>query len=302
VLLSVPADGIRRFLEPRGLALLPFPQTKRGSHLVWIDLGRIVSGAAQASGIDQHTWWGRTGEAMGGSIGWAMGASIGWFMGGPKGAAALAERGAKAGANMAEEVARELSRGASEVLGSYLESIVAIPNVVVEGGKRGPYLFVLGMHTNGPVAVWGDRTLRYGYGKRLLDLAANGFESYVVREPSGARLLTLELTLPDGSSWRRPTELVGLERVQSVLSQPLLGELDGDQFALSHLERSYPTGVECVTPASGHIEVASAFANGFPGGTYEIEGIAPTRPWGAFSAKRIPTRVTYPEHRRRAEL
>jgi hypothetical protein len=189
----------------------------------------------------------------------------------------------------------------SQVLGSYLETIVAIPNVVVNGGRGGPYLYVLGMHTNGAVAVWGDRTLRYGYGKRLLEISASGFESYEVRE-RGANLLKAELSEPNAGSWRRPADLVGVASVASLLSQPLLGQLEDDLFALSYLERSYPDELECVAPASGQLRVMPAFAEGLPGGNYQLEALGRTSVYGAFSARGVATRVTYPEHRRRDAL
>jgi hypothetical protein len=328
----VPLEAVREGLGALGLAVEKAAAVPAGTHPIWIDLGYIERGAAEAGGVDQHTWWQWAGEAAGSAAGWAAGAAVasaasattgaaalaflgswlgpvgfwsgaaaGWLGGAGLGAAAGGAFGATYGRVVGARSGRRLSATTSEALGCYREAIVAVPNVV--GRKNGTrYLFVLAMHTDGPVAIWGDEVLRYGYHKRLGSLKGRRFESYEVRDRQGEMLLQAETRPPAASAWRRPREAAGFTGALDWMSQPLLGHLEGDRFAVSVLERHYLGAGVRVAPVAGRLRTRSSLAPLLPAKEYDLVPLGPRRPWGSFIVDTVEARVTYPEHRRRGDL
>jgi hypothetical protein len=328
----VALEPLREGLAALGLAVEKVAGVPAGKHPIWIDLGYIEGGAAEAGGIDQHTWWQWAGESVGGAAGWATGAAVasaagaatgaatlsllgswlgpvgfwsgaaaGWFGGAGLGAAAGGVAGAGYGRMMGARSGRSVSAATSQELGCYREAIVAVPNVV--GRKNGArYLFVLAMHTDGRIAVWGDEVLRYGYHKRLGDLTGRRFESYEVRDKGGETLLHAETTPPAARSWRRPREAAGIMGALGWMSQPLLGHLGEDRFAVSVLERRYSGAGVRVAPVAGRLRTQATLAPLLPAGDYDLLPLGPRRPWGSFLVEGVEAAVTYPEHRLRSEL
>jgi hypothetical protein len=328
----VPFESVRVELASLGLEVERAAAVPEGTHPVWLDLGYIERGAAEAGGVDQHTWWQWAGEAAGGAAWWAAGAAMGgaasagsgavalamlgswlgpagfwsgaaagWLGGAGLGAVAGGIAGAAYGRALGARSGRSLSATTSQALGCYREAIVAVPNVV---GKRDGtrYLYVLAMHTDGPVAVWGDGMLRYGYRKRLGTLSGRKFELYEVRDGRGERLLRAETRRPAAAAWRRPRQMAGIAGALDWISQPLLGHLGGDRFAVSVLERRYfGAGVQ-VAPAVGRLWTREPLAPLIGEGQHELLPLGPRRPWGAFTVHNVEACVTYPEHRRRSEL
>jgi hypothetical protein len=328
----VPVESVREELSSLGLEVERAAAVPAGTHPIWLDLGYIERGAAEAGGVDQHAWWQWAGEAAGGAAGWAAGAAMGgatsastgavalammgsslgplgfwagaaagWLGGAGFGAATGGAAGAGYGRAFGARSGRRLSATTSQALGCYREAIVAVPNVVARrDGTR--YLLVLAMHTDGPAAVWGDEVLRYGYRKRLGTLTGRRFELYEVRDGQGDRLLRAETRSPAASAWRRPREAAGLAGALGWTSQPLLGHLGGDRFAISVLERRYLSAGVRVAPATVRLWTRTSLAPLIPAGQHLLPPLGPRRPWGAFTVDNVEARVTYPEHRRRNEL
>jgi hypothetical protein len=157
------------------------------------------------------------------------------------------------------------------------------------------------MYTDSPVALWGDRALRYGYRKQLCELTAALFESYAARTSDGQQLLKAEINAH--GAWQTASTLSGLDRVLALISQPLLGHVGGDQFALSYLERDYATiGEAVLAPSSVRMRWSATLTTALASGELDVPALGRRAPWGAFSARNVATRVTYPEHLLLAEL
>lgn len=328
----VPLASVREELASLGLEVERAGAVPAGMHPIWLDLSYIEGGTAEAGGVDQHTWWQWAGEATGGTAGWAAGAAMGgaasagtgaialamfgswlgpvgfwsgaaagWLGGAGLGAAAGGAAGAAYGRALGARSGRSLSATASQTLGTYREVIVAVPNVV--GRRNGArYLFVLAMHTDGPVAVWGDDALRYGYRKRLSTVTGRKFELYEVRDGQGERLLRAETRSPAAGAWRRPREMAGIRGALGWTSQPMLGHLGDDRFAVSVLERRYLSAGVRVAPVAGRLWTQASLAPILRAGQHDLLPLAARRPWGAFTVDSVEVCVTYPEHRRRSEL
>jgi hypothetical protein len=200
-------------------------------------------------------------------------------------------------------VAERFSRGVSRALGTYQEVLVAVPNVIASHSGRGPYAFALGMYTNSPIAIWGDQILRYGYRKRFARLQGQPFRSYVARDASGATLLKADITVSASKSWRPARLVSGLAAQLRLTSQPLLGHLGRDLFALSRLERDYVAPEQArIVPCQVTLTAAAELVGGLAGAQCAIAPIDRLSPWGAFSVADVPTRVTYPKHLTLADL
>ena len=261
---------------------------------MWLDLGHIAGGAAEAAGVEQDRFWESTGAAAWGALGLWTGGLAGW-LGGPAGAAMGARAGAAAGRAFGARQGRAFSETSSRVLGTYEEAVVAVPGVVPSDparrtGRR--YNFVLAMFTNSGIAVWGDQALRYGYRKRLTPITRRGFEGYLIGAP-GQALLRAELSTR--GDWR-PGTGPGAEACP-WLQDPLLGELGSGVFAVSWLER--PAGARArYAPVGGELVLAAHAIPGLRRAHWLLSPGGPGRRWGCFAVRDQPTCVTYPEHRR----
>jgi hypothetical protein len=328
----VPVASVKKELATVGLDVERAAGVPAGMHPLWLDLGYIERGAAEAGGVDQHTWWQWAGETAGGAAGWAAGAAMGgaasagtgavtlgmlgawlgpagfwsgaaagWIAGAGLGAGAAGAAGAAYGRMLGARSGRRFSATTSETLGSYREMIAAVPNVV---GRRGGtrYLFVLAMHTDSPVAVWGDEALRYGYRKRLSMLSGRKHEAYEVWGRQGERLLRAQTRPPSATAWRQPLETAGFAGALGWSSQPLLGHLGENEFAVSVLERRYFDAGVRVAPAAGRLWTGASLTPLLQAGQRDLLPLGSRRPWGTFIVESVEARVTYPEHRRRSEL
>jgi hypothetical protein len=182
------------------------------------------------------------------------------------------------------------------VLGSYLEVIVGIPHTVAMAGSHRRYMFIVEMHTDSAVAIWGDRSLRYGYRKAMRRFQARRFESYRVSTMDGSAILSATLAPPAHDAWVRPTDAEEFQTVRDALNQPLLGHLGGDRFALSRLEHGYDGEGAVVAPVAGRLRLSGGLPSQLRG-ALDVERVSGRGPWGGFCSRAIDTRVTYPEHR-----
>jgi len=145
--------------------------------------------------------------------------------------------------------------------------------------------------------------LRYGYGKQLCRLGGQRFESYSVAAPNGAAVLHAEISLSSPGTWRHFHQLPGLARLLRLCGQPLLGRLSDDSFAVSLLERDYAEDkVGPLAPCAVALDLNKDLARGLRGGAASIGAFSRNFRFGAFSARDVPTRVTFPEHRRLSQL
>lgn len=318
--LLVDAARLQRLLDPIGVVLGAAPDVPAGRHPVVIDLWRIVSGRIETAGIDQHTWSTATGAAalaaFGGVIGAAAGSGqgaidgaaagaaagaamgpVGWWCGamaglvaggasgGAMGFASGVAQGVRAGAGLGEGVSRRMSR----TFGTYEEVLVAAPYARVRGRDAGPYMFVLGMRSNGPVSIWGDRALRFGYRKGPAEIVRDGFERYDVVGEVGACTSFVAPPVRWGAIDGR------LDRYRALLtSQPLLGPVEGGGFAVTLLDRFFDASDVRWAPVSARLTVGPGFVDGVPEGEFALEALGGDCPWGAFQVQRLPVKVTFP--------
>lgn len=277
---------LQALLNPLGLEVASVRDAPQGLHPVWVDLGYIREGAGEALALDQHAWWRRTAEAAGGA--WGLAASA-WTMGGMGASSEMVATSMR--------LAEQFSYGLSRVLGTYREVLVATPNVIASRSGGGPYAFVLGMYTDSPVAVWGDRALRYGYQKRFCQLDGRPFRTFSGRDSAGKTLLNAEITILQSESWKPARSVPGLSTQLRLLSQPLLGRLGPHRFALSLLERDYLDQEHALAiPSRVALQVAPALIAGLPAASCTTEPIGSESPWGSFSVSNVATRVSYPQH------
>ena len=284
VLLWAERERLVAHLRPIGLELQPVRDVSRALHPIWLDLGQIKLGAGEALDLDQHAWWRRTGDLAG--------SALGLFAGGMRGA----ERGRAVASDLAERFSRSLSRS----LGTYREIIVAVPNVTTRRGSA-TYAFVLNMLTDSPIALWGDRALGYGYGKRLCELTTARFTRYSGRFPLGEHLFDASVSRDAASEWAPIDELSDARPLLELLSQPLLGTIGADRFAVSRLDRDYAVQA-LAAPHAVDIRVAPELTRGLVAGRFHVSAVSSRTPWGALCVADLPTRVSYPEQRRGAQL
>jgi hypothetical protein len=325
LVLMTEAANLQAMLGPVGVELTPFPGAPSGQHPVCIDLWQVEDGRLESAGVDQHAWSATTGAAtaaasggwlgaaagaglgafggaaagglMGtsfGPVGWALGTFGGWIAGSAWGGAAGAAVGAARGASLGAGVARGLSEAMSRTLGTYREALVAVPNAVRSNGQGDPHMLVLGMYSDGPVSIWGDRVQRCGYRKCLATISCDGFQRYEIRQGERPASLSAVFASARAEAWGPADARLGTYR--ALFAQPLLGHLDDGTFAVTFLDR-FPEAPEvCWAPVSGRLSIASDFIAGVPPGEFDLEELSAEHPWGAFQAASIPVKVTRPHH------
>jgi hypothetical protein len=229
-----------------------------------------------------------------GPLGSWWGAIAGYLAGGTLGATAGVTMGASQGAALGADAARGLSEAISGTLGTYQEVLVATPNAVPPGGRGGPHMFVLGMHSNSAVSIWGDRAQGCGYRKRAATIRRDGFRDYEVRHPGGAVGLSGLFAAAPRDSWS-PTD-ARLEHHRALFVQPLLGYVGHGRFAVSALGRFLEDPEVRWAPVSGRLTVGAEFAAGLPAGDFRVSALSRDDPWGAFQATRVLTKVAPPIH------
>jgi hypothetical protein len=325
ILVMVRVQHLSAVLEPMGISIMPLSHAPEGHHPICVDLWHIERGRLESGGMDQHDWssaagatavamtGGWMGSAAGGGIGAIGGAAAGAFIGAPLGpigswwgsiagylaggalgATAGAAMGASQGAALGANTGRETSEALSRVLGTYQEVLVATPNAVLPGGRGDPHMFVLGMYSNNPVSIWGDRAQGCGYRKRAATIRRDGFRGYEVRHQEQEAGLSGVFAAAPPDSWTRAD--ARLERHRALFAQPLLGSLGHGRFAVSVLGRFLEDPEVRWAPVSGRLTVAAEFAAGLPAGDFRVSALSPDDPWGAFQATRVFTKVTPPIH------
>jgi hypothetical protein len=153
-------------------------------------------------------------------------------------------------------------------------------------------MFVLGMLSNGPVSIWGDRTLRCGYRKGSATIVRHGFHRYEIRRGQEVSALSAQFSAIRQGAWA-PVD-ARLDGYRPMLSQPLLGYVSHDAFAVTFLDRFLEAPDVRWAPVSGQLAVAGEFIEGVPGGQFGVHALSPEYPWGAFQTARLPVKVTFP--------
>jgi hypothetical protein len=253
-----------------------------GEHPLWIELARVRMGRFEVEGLDQREW----ARAMGTA-----------WLGAPAAALELVPGLAPAAriwSRTVETLADAWSSGASAAFGTYHELMLGVPNVHLANGRGGPFMLVLGMYTDSPIAKWGDDVLRCGYNKRMARFSRSDFDDYSVTGDDGQPLVRLSTNEHADEGWSPLTTVGGLEPFRVRLDQPLLGYLGKGEYALTALERSYSAevmgrrvGIEIVT--------GPGFDDALASGRHRLDTAAGTG-FGAIQLAGIPTKLTYPRH------
>jgi hypothetical protein len=191
-------------------------------------------------------------------------------------------------------MARGLSEAMSRTLGTYKEVLVAVPNAVRSGGHGDPYMFVLGMYSNGPVSIWADRVQRCGYRKCPANISRHGFQRYEIRHGERSASLSAVFAPAREAEWAPADARLGVYR--ALFAQPLLGHLDDGTFAVTFLDRFLEAPEVRWAPVSGRLAIASDFIAGVPAGEFDVQELSAEHPWGAFQAASILVKVTPPHH------
>lgn len=180
----------------------------------------------------------------------------------------------------------------SRPFGTYHELMVGIRDVRIRTLGRETFTLVLGMYTDSPIALFGDRALRFGYNKSLARIVRSALGDFEVSDGSGRRLLATASEERDAPA--HPDVQKGIVRALRWWSQPLLGYLGRGEYAISEFVRTLGPGTTLRAGATT-IEVEMNSLLGLPSGRYAIAR-ASTRDFGVCRALGVEARLTYPRH------
>jgi hypothetical protein len=327
MVVTAGAADLSRMLAAQGLYFDDAVAAPEGRRPICVDLWRVQDGRFAAGGSDQHTWFESAGAAAMATLGGALGAAsgggrrafegamtgaaaggqfgpLGWWLGtlrgglagGISGWAGGAVTGAAEAASLGARAARQWSEAASTRLGTYNEMIVAVPNVLRPGGSGRRYMYVLGILSDSPTAIWGDRTLGCGYQKRSAEFIQNGPDRCEIRADTGESTLSAVFSPSRPDRWAPVSDGTPLGEYRAWFRQPLLGHLGGGGFAVTFLDRLLDDPVVRVSPVSGRLDVGTGLISGLPPGAHQVSAVAASKPWGGFQATRVAVAVTYPIH------
>jgi hypothetical protein len=324
--LFIESHRLANVLRPIGLALSPWTGAPPGKHPVCLDLWSVRGGQLKVTNVDQHQLAASTGAALGRVVGayrriaiesvsgavrslrdaapggsgdgnpllrWSR-ASVGWFEGAARALEqAVREEDLPPEAELGARAARSLSEAVSSAVASYNELIAVVPNTLRSDRDGQLHAYVLGMASDGPMSILGDRMMACGYKKAFLPISRYGFARYRVADAGRRQVMQMTAREPRAAAWARVDHRLDAYRV--VFSQPLLGHLGAGMFAVSYLDRFLDGDAVRFAPAAGRLEIGS-FVKGLPAGTYEVERLSSRRPLGAFHARAVATAVTFPRH------
>ena len=111
-----------------------------------------------------------------------------------------------------------------------------MPNVQVGGDRHRISSWVLGMYTDSPLSMWGDRLTGFGFGKRLGIIKRSPSGDCEVRSLDGRRLMIAALQ-PRGA--RQPGTTRAGAAVRRWMTRPLVGQLARLALARSHFRRLF---------------------------------------------------------------
>jgi hypothetical protein len=306
------------------LSLPPLPHVPEGRHPVIIEIWRVQDGLIEVAGLTAHRMWelagGAAGLGLGGTAGAALGAGIGaaagaasggalgmwfgplaWWWGTAAGAATgvtvgatmLAPAGAVRGARWGIAAGRRTSETNSRTIGTYNEIIVTVPcRLAGRGVRAGDFAYVLATYTDSSASMLGESVVGWGYRKsQAFGTRRNDGALEVRAESSDMPLMRLRDvgSQPTPSIRARSTAT----HVLASLSRPLLGT-HGERLMVSCLDRSFDGPRVRVTPVSARLESSDAFLPGVRGFVSDIRATGDDAPWGAFSVKELPVRLSYP--------
>jgi hypothetical protein len=262
VALAAEAGPLRALCEQKGLRLAPIEGVPPDQHPLVIELWRVRDGRPEAGGRDQHQWSEQAAAAaaaltaapLGALVGAGLGAwmgPVGWWLG--SGAGWMS--GAAVGGRLGGAAGRQLSEAAARTLGTYDEIAVTAPGVFLADG-RGPFQLVLGMYASSAIALWTAQTFGYGFGKRLVEVGAQAFGAWAVREEGRT---VLEARFDPPADWLSPDQVPQLAALRAWTSLPFLGSPGPGQLAISVMDRAYHGQGTQAAAATGLIQVGEGF-------------------------------------------
>jgi hypothetical protein len=322
--LPVPAAALDEALARDRLVRQPMDGAPPDLHPLFLDLWRVKGGHAELGGVDQHEWTARgsavaaglTGAGAGAVWGAAAGSATGalrgaqtlaplgpwaaWWgsaVGSMVGASLGAATGARLGGRMFADVSGRAGRRASEQLshtiGTYNEVLVGVPNVRPADRPAPPMMLVLGMYSDNPVALWGDRALGTGYRKRLASIRTETDTRFVVEADGVSALdstvLPFTESAPDPPAADPPPPFVEL------YAQPLLGRLDDQRLVASVMERAFEAPARLLGPGRARVTIGPGFFPGVPALEHEVGPPQAGSPFGLLRASGVAARLTFPE-------
>jgi hypothetical protein len=252
------------------LRLRRIPGIPAGRHPIVVEIWRVTNGRLELGGIDTHTWSARAGRALGDALSVSRRSALGRTLG------AMAEK---------------VSALGSKTLGSFNEILVTVPNVVVGGDQRRIASWVLGMYTDSPLSMWGDRLTGFGFGKRLGIIKRSALGGCEVRSLDGRRLMIATLQ-PRGA--RRHGSTRPGAAVRRWMTRPLVGQLTPLALARSHFRRLFDGPDVRVQAVAGELFVAEGFLEGFDPVRLTIEASSAGRPYGGFTAECLDVKLSFP--------
>jgi len=246
------------------------PGLPAGRHPIVVEIWQVTNGRLELGGLDMHTWSRRAGRALGDVLSVSRGSTLGRTLG------AMGEK---------------VSALGSKTLGSFNEVLVTVPNVVVGGDRSRLVSWVLGMYTDSPVSMWGDRLTGFGFGKRLGIIKRSARGDCEVRSLDGERLMIAALQ-PRGARRHGRTRAAAV--VRRWMTRPLVGRPAPTVLARSHFRRLFAGPDVRIQGVAGELFVAKGFLEGLDPVRLAIEPSGAGRPYGGFTAECLDVKLSFP--------
>jgi hypothetical protein len=312
-------EQLHALVAPFGVQLVPLEEAPPDKHPLWIEFWRVQGGRTETAGWNQQAMLAAVGALGGaplgtlvgaargavqgaaagaaagmrlGPLGWGYGMTVGWLLGAGAGAA----RGSAWGGARGVELGRRWSDGSAATWGTYDEVLIAVPNAVRAGGNDRRYMFVLGMFSNNPVSIWGDRAMGCGYRKREARMVRLHSDAQDVYTSDPEPVLTMRSIPPAPSQWRSPESCPELAVCRALMSQPLLGVNQGGGFAVTFLDRFLDRPATRVSPLRAEIVIGDRVGPTMPHGRLALVPATSSGSWGSFRATDLEVKLSYPYH------
>lgn len=233
------ADLLER-LKPFGLEVEAFAGLPSDEHPVVIETFNSRDSWGAGRDLLGNTWTNhdlcrRTG-AVAGALGWG---TLG-LLGGPLVSMWCGVVGAKVGGKFAEAT----SQAVTQRVGNPSEVMVWVPNAKRAGQPEGEgrlYLAMPGMYTNKLVADLGEQLVGYGMHKEGAKVSGD-LSGFQVVDEGREVLRTRYIAGPRGPGLAAlEADVVDQQVLEALRTQPILGHLSGQSFAISMLQRFLET-------------------------------------------------------------
>jgi hypothetical protein len=304
LLIRIPCSrsALTTWLERRGPLQLAEPGDDAGdTYPVYCELWNVHDGALRVGTLDQHAFWELAGTAAGAMTGAAIGA---WFsmFGGLERAAAdsphpgdrrpwsvpqTIAQGSATAARVVPSLARSMSRASANALGTYRESTVWIPNVVIRGRPE-RHGFVVGMLTDSGIARWADRAFGYGFDKQIGRFEVTAATDWTLWNGQSTPALAFRAT-PDRS---RAREQIDLRELEAAVRSPILGVTRSGGLATSWLDRSFAAAPE-LRAISGTLRLSAELVPGSQE-RYRFASPGDETNWHVLQFSDVQAAVSYP--------